>query len=108
MTLTSTLQDLERLRQLYNAGFQDAFLDSALRKVIARQIARDEADLRRVEEALAEFEKRYGQSSEEFWRRFQAGQIADSADAMEWNAFYKMRQRLIARLSLLRGENPRA
>jgi hypothetical protein len=103
MTVSTTLRDLDRLKQLYTAGFQDTFLDSALRKIIDSQIARDEADLRRVNEALEQFECQHGLSSDEFWRRFQSGQMADTADFMEWNAFCKMKQRIIARLRILHG-----
>jgi hypothetical protein len=104
MTIPARLRDLERLRQLYVAGFHDTFLDSALRKIIVRQITRDEADLKRVNEALEEFERQYGLTSDEFWQRFQAGQIADTADFMEWNVLCKMRERITSRLRILRGD----
>lgn len=105
MTVLVALYDLERLKQLYVAGFNDTFLDSALRKIVDHQIARDEADLRRVNEELTQFEQQYGLTSDEFWERFQAGHVADTADFMEWNAFCKMRRRIMARLSILRGED---
>jgi hypothetical protein len=97
--------DLERLKRLYMAGFANPYLDNALRKIVDHQIARDEADLQRVNRELAEFEKQYGLSSEEFWSRFKAGRMDDSADFMEWNAFCKMRQRIWDRLAILRGEH---
>jgi hypothetical protein len=101
MTVTTPLQDLRRLERFYNAGFQNRFLDVALRKIVSHQIERDEADLARVKAVLGEFEQRYGQSSTEFWQRYQAGQMLDEADFMEWNAFCKMRQRLVERLHIL-------
>lgn len=97
------LHDLECLRQLYTAELHDTFLDSALRKIIDHQITRDEADLQRVNEALAQFERQYELTSEEFWQRFQAGEMTDTADFMEWNIFCKMRQRILSRLHILRG-----
>lgn len=104
MDASVALHNLERLKQLYAAGFHDVFLDSALRKIIDHQVARDEADLRRVNEVLARFEHRYGLTSDEFWRRFQAGQMSDTVDFMEWNVFCKMRQRITSRLHILRGD----
>lgn len=104
MGASVALHNLERLKQLYTTGFHDIFLDRALRKVIDRQIARDEADLRRVEATLAQFERQYELTSDEFWRRFQAGQMSDTADFMEWNVFCKMRQRITSRLRILRGD----
>ena len=101
MTPLALSNNFERLERLYATGFQDTFLDSALGKIIERQIARDEADLKQVNEALAQFEHQYSLSSVEFWQRFQAGQIADTADFMEWNVFCKMQQRLTTRLRVL-------
>ncbi len=104
MSAVITQDDLKRLEQLYTEGFRDTFLDTALRKVVARQIARDEADLTRVDMELARFEKQFGQTSDVFYQRFQSGQIADDADMMEWNALCKMRKRIISRLVILRGD----
>jgi hypothetical protein len=92
------------LEQLCTAGFQDSFLDKALRKIISRQIALDEADLKRVNKELAEFERQYDLGSAVFWERFQAGQMEDTADFMEWNVFCKMRNRITSRLRILRGD----
>ena len=105
MTAAVALYNLERLKQLYVAGFQDTFLDNALRKIIDHQIARDEADLQRVNEELSQFEQQHGLASDEFWERFQAGEMADTVDFMEWNAFCKMRQRIMTRLQILQDEN---
>jgi predicted secreted protein len=105
MVTSVATHDVDRLKQLYVAGFHDTFLDSAMRKIIDRQIARDEADLQRVNKVLAQFERQYGQTSDEFRQRFQAGQMADDADYMEWNAFCKMQHRIASRLRILRGES---
>ena len=102
--MTKPLQDLRRLEPFYNAGFQNRFLDVALRKIVFHQIERDEADLARVEAVLGEFEQRYGPSSTDFWQRYQASQMQDETDFMEWNAFCKMHQRLVERLHILRGD----
>jgi len=97
-------RDLQRLASFYQAGYQNRFLDAALHKVVLHQIQRDEEDLERVEAVLADFERRYGISSDEFWAQYQAGQKSDEADWVEWNAFCRMRQRLVERLRLLRGD----
>ena len=101
------VEDIERLSEFYEAGYHDAFLDNAVRKIIERQIARDEADLAGIEHDLAEYEARYGMTSDDFWRQYQAGQLEDSAEFMEWSVFCKMRQRLIAHLQILRGDTTR-
>jgi hypothetical protein len=101
---TMLLPDLERLNWLYAAGFRDAFLDSALRKIVERQAARDEADLQRVTQHLRELEAQYGLSSDEFFQQYQAGQMADAADFTEWSAYYKMRQRITQRQHILQSD----
>ena len=72
MTALITLNEIERLKQLYTAGFHDTFLNNALHKIIERQIDRDEADLRHVNETLRQFEQQYDLASNEFQQRFQA------------------------------------
>ncbi|UCC62945.1 MAG: hypothetical protein JSV36_19710 [Anaerolineae bacterium] len=101
----SVSQPIEALERLYRTGFQSSFLDSALRKVVARQIERDQADLAHIEQVLTDFEGQYGLDSDEFWRRYQAGQTDDSADFVEWNVACKMRQRLLSRLEILKGDS---
>jgi len=63
----------------------------------------DQAELQRVNEVLEHFQGQYGLASDEFWQRFQAGQMEDTADFMEWNVFCKMRQRIQTRLHILSG-----
>jgi hypothetical protein len=43
-----------------------------------------------VEQHLKAYEGQYQMSSEEFHRRFQAGELGDSADFFEWNTYYEM------------------
>lgn len=106
MLNSATSSDFHRLQQLYEAGFHTSFLDTALRKIVDRQIERDKADLKKISELLAQFEAQYGFTSDEFWRRYQAGQTEDSADFLEWNAFYKMRQRIMSRMNILLNHAP--
>jgi hypothetical protein len=104
MNTSASAQTLDNLQALYAAGYQDSFFDHALRKLVERQIAQDEARLQRVEAELAAFEREFNISSEEFWKRYRNGNLADSAEYMEWNVFCRMRERIQARLDILRGQ----
>ncbi len=95
--------DFRRLEQLYAAGLHDNYIDTALRKIIARQIERDEADLAQLSHWLAGYEAQYSMKSEEFWGKFKSGKMEDTADFMEWSALCRSRERLLTRLELLRG-----
>lgn len=101
---TVPLADLERLNRLYTAGFRDAFLDSALHKIVERQAVRDAADLQRVTRHLREFEAQYGLSSDEFFQKYQAGQLADTVDFTEWSAYCKMHRRILQRQHILQSD----
>ncbi len=49
---------------------------------------------------LAEFEARYGMSSDEFFGRFQTGQTDDRMDFVEWASLMQMAGSLSKRLHL--------
>ena len=102
--MEATLEKIRGLEQIYIKGYEDRFLDNALRKIISHQLARDRADLQVLQQDLAELERKYGVSSEEFYEKFQAGQMSDEADFMEWNALYKMTTKLRNRLGILQGQ----
>jgi len=69
------------------------------------QIARDETVLRDLERDLADLEQQYQMSSEVFYQRWQAGQLGDAADFMDWNALYQMACQVRDRLNVLRDES---
>jgi len=102
--MEATLERIRSLEQIYVEGYEDSFLDNALQKIISHQLAKDQADLRVLQQDLTELERQYGISSEEFYERFQAGQMSDEADFMEWNALYKMSAKLRTRLGILQGQ----
>jgi hypothetical protein len=43
---------------------------------------------------LAEFERRYGMTSDQFYRLYQAGQIDDRMDFVEWASLAQMAKNL--------------
>lgn len=104
MTASTPLDTLRNLEQLYQSGFRDPVTDAALLKIASSQAARDEATLRDLERDLGELEQQYQMSSEEFFQRWGAGEMADTADFMDWNALYQMAQEIYERLKLLRGQ----
>ncbi len=104
MAISSPLAALRNLEQLYKRGFSDPVTDAVLLRVASSQVARDEAVLRDLERDLRELEQKYNISSPEFFQRWQAGEMADTADFMDWNALYQMANQVRARLELLRGE----
>ncbi len=102
--LSSPLVTLRNLEQLYAHGFRDTLTDAALLRVASSQAARDQVVLRDLERDLNDLELQYEMSLDEFFQRWQAGEMADTADFMDWNALYRMVCEVRERLELLRGE----
>ena len=43
-----------------------------------------------LSERLREYERKYGYSTIEFYRRFQSGELGDDDDLMMWNGLYHL------------------
>jgi hypothetical protein len=65
-----------------------ALADQALRKLIRLHLQKYEKHLAEVQRELEPFERQYGISSEECYRRFVAGEMGDAADIMDWMGLY--------------------
>ena len=76
----------------------------ALQKAANSQIARGQATLRDLESVLAESATKYGMSSETFHTRWLAGELADSADSMDWHVLCETVAEARERVTLLKGE----
>ena len=59
------------------------------------------AQLDQLQADLVKFERRYGLSSDEFYRQYQAGQTDDRMDYVEWASLVQMAGNLRERLRLL-------
>jgi len=104
ITTSTPLDALRSLEQLYESGFHDAVTDAALRKIVESQATRDRVALHDLENDLRELEQQYQLTSEEFFHRWQAGEMPDTADFMDWNALYQMALEVRKRLKLLHNE----
>ena len=96
-----TLSKLQTLEQLYRQGLRSEVIDRAIDKLLAAEIERAQAERRDLEARLADYEKRYHMLSEEFYRRFRAGELGDGMDFVEWSVFYEMHQAILERLKVL-------
>jgi len=101
--LSTTAQRLRALAQLYQQGQASELMEQTLDKLLAHEADISHAQLRQLQADLAEFEQRYGLSSAEFYRRFQAGQTDDRMDYVEWASLVQMHDNLEQRLHLLTG-----
>ena len=100
-----TAQRLSRLATLYERGQASDLMDRTLGKLLAHEADSSRVQLDQLRSDLAEFEERYGMSSEVFYQRYQTGQTDDRMDFVEWAALVQMAARLEERIQLLMAED---
>jgi len=89
------------LDKLYAAGETSDIVDLALEKLFAYELRESQKQLTQLEHDLSQFEQRYNLSSDAFYDRFQAGEMGDAMDFVEWASLHQMAERLKQRIGLL-------
>lgn len=103
-TKEGTLKRLDYLAALYRLGYRSDVIDRSLDKLIMLERAAARRQLADLQGRLRAFEERYQMSSEDFYRRFRAGELGDAADLVEWSVFYEMWVSVRERLEVLEAE----
>jgi len=103
-THTVTAERLHALAKLYEQGPVSDLMDRTVEKLLRHEADECQAQLRQLQDDLDEFEQKYQLSSTEFYQQFQAGQIGDAMDYVEWASLVQMTDNLTKRLRLLSGE----
>ena len=70
--------------------------------MISYEIAKTIEESNELSAELKIYEQRLGMTSEDFFRKFNAGELGDSADFFEWSALYQMYLRASERLNILK------
>lgn len=104
MANNKTLKTLEYLQTLYRQGYRSEVVDRTLEKVVALEREEAQRTLEDLEARLQAFEECYQMSSDEFYRRFRAGELGDAMDFVEWSVFCDILQATRQRLELLTPE----
>jgi hypothetical protein len=99
----STLDKIHRIETLYRQGYQSELIERALDKLLAQEEMRAERATLELQQRLRAFEQQYQLKTQEFYRRYEAGELDDSADFMEWSSFYDMWRSSQEYLDWLRG-----
>lgn len=103
-THTLTAERLHALATLYEQGPVSDLMERTLAKLLRHEADACQAQLRQLRADLAAFEQKYQRSSTEFYQQFQAGQIGDAMDYVEWASLVQMMDNLTKRLRLLGDE----
>ena len=95
--------NIKGLEQIFEKNLSDEYLPKAISKIISYEIAKTTQELEELREELKAYEKRFKMSSEDFFNKFSAGELADSADFFEWSALCQMHLRSSERLNILQS-----
>lgn len=95
---------LQKLAQLYQQQQGSKLMTRTLDKLMQYELALSREQLAQLQDDLRRFEQQYGLSSDEFYRRYQAGQTDDRMDYVEWASLVQMAQNVEAKLQLLAGD----
>ncbi len=100
-TSEQTLTGLQHLTTLYQQGHRSPAVDLAVEKLVALERERAQHETADLDQKLRAFEDRYHLTSDDFYRRFRAGELGDEIDPVEWSIFYEMRAAANQRLRVL-------
>jgi hypothetical protein len=95
---------LAQLIRIYESGQVSELMDQTLDKLFSIEAAEAQKDIEELRADLLAFETRFGMESEEFYSRFEAGEMGDDADFIEWASFYDMYRNAQSRLAALSEE----
>jgi hypothetical protein len=89
------LSKLELLKETYPDRSE---LDQILGKLLDIALSQYRLRLKRYEQDMCEFEQRYEMNSENFYQRFEAGELGDEIDFFEWSGLYELQQDILNKI----------
>ncbi|MCX6046179.1 MAG: hypothetical protein NT075_13795 [Chloroflexi bacterium] len=89
MTTLEKIKRLERYVGVDNSAI-DPVLDMTLEKLIRRELNRLLTLKSRLVEQVSGFENKYSLTSEQFYLRYEQGEMGDDIDFIEWSATLEM------------------
>jgi len=104
--MISTVDKVRRLEQYLALG--GSAVDSVLEQSIDKLLDRERERLLEVEarpaDDLSQLEDTYSLASSEFYRRYEAGEMGDAMDFVEWASTWEMLMSVRERLAVLEAE----
>lgn len=101
ITQVNILDKIHVLETIFRSGYQNDVIERTLDKIIFSERDKAIIELTELRNQLRSFEKKYKMASDNFYPRFQNGELGDDADFFEWSAFYGMYQSVSKRLANL-------
>lgn len=104
MTTLEKVKSLEQYIAVGNAS-NDPVIELVINKIMTRETERMRELQARLETELNHFEKNYALTSEDFYRRYEKGEMGDAMDLVEWSATCEMLANTKKRLALLEADS---
>ena len=98
-TTWEKVRRLEEYLALSDSGV-DPVVETTINKLLARESSRMVELKTRLTNDLLEFEERYALRSDDFYRRYEAGELGDAIDYVEWAATIEMLANVERQLAL--------
>ena len=95
---------LEQLIRIYESGQVSELMDQTLDKLFSVEAATVQSDIDELRADLLKFEEIYSMKSEIFYAKFEAGEMGDDADLIEWASYFDMYRNAKNRLAALSGD----
>ena len=102
MSNSSVLEKIQKLERLAESGERDSVVLQTLDKLIFYEKLKYQQELKVLMRKLRRYEHKYQLKSPEFARRFQSGELKDEADYFEWQALWRIYNRLNEKLEILK------
>ena len=104
-TSINTKKQISKLFQLYESGQVNETTARNLNKILELEVNQLQIDFVATEKDLSVFEHQYNKTTANFFRQWQAGEIDDHMDYVEWASLAQMADNLRKRLEFLTSEN---
>jgi len=102
---SNTKEIIQNIGKIFEKGLQNEYLSRSIGKIseYEKQTTIKEIDM--LKNKLSRFESVYQMSSQDFFERFEKGDLGDKEDYFEWAAIYQMYERSVDRLIILESHS---
>ncbi|KAA0253128.1 MAG: hypothetical protein KPEEDBHJ_01445 [Anaerolineales bacterium] len=91
---TKYVKGVRWLAELYEGRVIDNLTAQTLNKLVDLETSRVRMQLEEIERVMADYERQYDMKTAEFFEEFEAGQLGDAMDFVEWASLTKMAKHL--------------
>ncbi|MBM3179460.1 MAG: hypothetical protein FJZ86_03810 [Chloroflexi bacterium] len=91
---TKYVKGVRWLAELYEKREIDNLTAQSLNKLVDLETSRVRMRLEEIERVTADYERQYGMKTADFFEQFEAGQLGDRMDFVEWASLAKLARHL--------------